>query len=225
MNSISSHYDDQYFKSRYSHSIADKDYSLLLGRYWKRVIFEDGADSVPEFRRDRVLDYGCGVGQVSSALENVVCFDPSDYAQNVLKENGRIFVENEKCIPARSFDCILCSHSLDHYPNPQHVLQRFHHYVRSSGFVVLIVPVENPWRIRLEADLDQHLYCWTSQTLANLLRGCDWKPEFGKIVCGPFGLRSISKYLGESIGIGFSSLFGSLKKWFPSLMIVGKSTR
>jgi 2-polyprenyl-3-methyl-5-hydroxy-6-metoxy-1,4-benzoquinol methylase len=58
-------YNKDYYLSHYSRVFEDKNYYELLSNYWKEVIFYRNNIN-PELA---VLDYGCGLGQVSASLK------------------------------------------------------------------------------------------------------------------------------------------------------------
>lgn len=81
-------YDQNYYKSHYGFLLTDKDYYQILSTYWKYVIFEK-LGFAPEAPELPTLDYGCGLGQVTASLKNVTFFDPSDFAVDFLRRQGR----------------------------------------------------------------------------------------------------------------------------------------
>src|SRR6266545_1856446 len=119
------HYDAQYYKAHFGHVYEDKDY-LALAEYWKYSIFTRNSLN-PDAR---ILDFGCGLGQVSAALPNSMCYDPSGYALANLKARKRAVAENPEQIPAGQFDYLISSHSLEHSSTPAEDLRRFRRFMK-----------------------------------------------------------------------------------------------
>ena len=109
-----------------------------------------------------------------------------------------------------------------HYPDPKQNLEEFKRYVHKAGFVVLILPVETNFTPTLEADSNQHLYCWTFQTITNLLLLCGWQPLRARVIYGPFLLRTLNKWLNASAAVGLSKVLGRIKKNFPSMLVLAR---
>src|SRR6266498_324831 len=146
-SSDSQYYDAQYYKDHFGYVSEGKDY-LALAEYWKYSIFTKNSLN-PDAR---ILDYGCGLGQVSAALPNTMCYDPSAYARTYLKARKRVVVDSPEQIPACQFDFLISSHSLEHSSTPAEDLRRFRRFMKPSGRLILILPIEEDWEPRLEPD-------------------------------------------------------------------------
>lgn len=214
-------YNEDYYISHYGRIFANDKYYKLLSLYWKKAIFDaNGIDS-----NLSLLDYGCGLGQVSASLENVTYFDTSEFAVKFLKERGRKIVSSIENIPQKEFDCILSSHSLEHSPTPKDDLQKFHDHVKPGGKLILILPVEVYLKQNLNPDNDRHFYCWTFQTITNLLFHCDWRPVFQNKLYGPFLLNKLGSVFSEKEAVKIASFLGNLKKNYPSIMTIAESIK
>jgi SAM-dependent methyltransferase len=215
---IASFYDESYYRGHYGAVLADPDNYRLLSLYWREVLFaQQGLDS-----RSNVLDFGSGVGQVSAALPNSICFDFNRFAQDELRRRGRAIIERREDIPRAAFDCLLSSHSLEHSPSPADDLREFRQYMKPSGRLVLVLPVEKDLRPRLQADANQHFQCWTFQTITNLLLLTGWRPTMQRAVYGPYMLRTAGKYLSDKRAVRLAMWMGSWKRGFESMLTVAE---
>jgi SAM-dependent methyltransferase len=217
-------YEEQYYKSSgYARIIEDEDYYYLLSEYWKYIIFTKRNLDPNKL----TLDYGCGLGQVSASLPNVTYFDTSNYAANFLTSKGKNVITSQGAIPDNTFDYILSSHSLEHSPTPTKDLREFHKYLKPKGKLLLIIPVETQFNSTLIPDHNQHLQCWTFQTITNLLFYCGWKPTYQSLLNYPFLLNTLSLKLKLPLtqSIRTSAWLGEFKKASPSMFIFAEKTK
>jgi 2-polyprenyl-3-methyl-5-hydroxy-6-metoxy-1,4-benzoquinol methylase len=222
MNEPTEHYDQEYFLGHYGRLINDGAYYELLARYWKKAVF-GGVNELEAIEQMRVLDYGCGTGVVTAALSNSCCFDVSPYALKFLDCKGRETIGKSSEIPRSAFDVLVCSHSLEHYTNPFDMLKGFRDYLRPSGYLVLVLPIEHNYEPTISADGDQHLYGWTFQSITNLLLLGGWRPCAAATIYGPFLLGSLGrKLLPAGLAVSFAHSLGRIKRGFASMRIVSR---
>ncbi|OKH51067.1 hypothetical protein NIES30_03080 [Phormidium tenue NIES-30] len=216
---VSHSYDQQYYDSHYGF-LLDEEYYELLSLYWKYTLFEKTGLN-PEAT---ILDYGCGLGQVSGALDNSVAFDPSDFAKQFLAKKERRSVKDQDSIPSGYFDYILSSHSLEHSSKPSEDLKCFRSYVKDNGKLVLLLPIETGLEPCLEPNNDQHFQCWTFQTITNLLWHCGWKPIFQSHIYNPFLLKTLGCRLNldQTTAVYLSAMLGRLVRSYPSQMTIAQ---
>lgn len=212
-------YDKNYYTNHYNRIVRDNNYYQLLALYWKEAIFCQN-NLNPDVA---VLDYGCGLGQVSAALANVTFFDYSEYAINFLIQQGKTAFSHVENIPKTSFDFLLSSHSLEHSITPAEDLKNFHHYVKPEGKLILILPVEVNLKPSLEPDSNQHFQCWTFQTITNLLVHCGWRPTYQNFIYGPFLLKTLGSMTSQHQAVKLAYWLSFLKKNYPSLLTIAES--
>jgi SAM-dependent methyltransferase len=211
-------YDTGYYTSHYTQILNSERYYRLLALFWRNTIFLRHGLPLDA----AVLDYGCGLGQVSAGLPRVTCFDPSEYAQRFLQRRGRSVVARPEQIPSQSFDLLLSSHSLEHSINPRDDLIAFHKYVKPEGKIVLVLPVEANQKPALARDCNLHCYSWTFQTITNLLLCCNWKPIYQSHIYGPFGLNTLGFILPAEMAIVFARSLGKLMRKFKSFLTIAQ---
>jgi SAM-dependent methyltransferase len=211
-------YDEQYYLGLYSAVINDQLTYHLLSLYWREVLFARNSLDIS----GRVLDFGSGLGQVSAALSNSVCFDFSAFALSELRKRGREVIGNREDIPRGVFDCVLSSHSLEHSPTPYQDLQEFRQYLRPGGRLVLVLPIETRVHPVLKPDWNQHLQGWTFQTITNLLSAAGWTPLTQSVIYSPYFLRTLGKRFSPELAVRGAYIFGRLRRAVPSMLTIAE---
>jgi SAM-dependent methyltransferase len=211
-------YNKNYYLTHYSRVFENKKYYELLSIYWKEAIFHRNNLNTEL----SILDYGCGLGQVSASLSKVTFFDYSEYAVNYLLQQGKNALNRIEDIPQHHFDFLLSSHSLEHSPTPAAELKNFHRYLKPEGKLILILPVEIDLKPRLEPDSNQHFQCWTFQTITNLLFHCGWRPVHQTKLYGPFLLNTLGAITSQNQSVKIAYWLSFLKKNYPSLLTIAE---
>ena len=163
-------------------------------------------------RNQRVLDVGCGRGQLGRILhEQFGCtvtgieIDPElarecvGYARVILgcAEDDQLYNNlGEK------FDVIVCGDVLEHLRDPEIPLRAFHRLLAPQGRLLISVPNVAQFRIRWmllrgrweytpEGIMDEtHLHWFTRASLDRLLTRCGWRQNAFDFTVGPdFGRR------------------------------------
>jgi len=214
------YYNESYHLEHYGSVVRDELGFRLLSLFWRHALFERSGLGL----EGKVLDFGCGVGQVSAALSDSVCFDFSQFARNELRKRHRVVVERREDIPRHVFQHILCSHCLEHSPTPYQDLQDFHEYVLPAGRLVLVLPVEVELRPALQSDWNLHLQAWTFQTITNLLVSTGWTPLSQSYVYGPFMLRTLGRRMSASHAVPIAYRLGRLVRANPSMLTIARAT-
>ena len=212
-------YNSAYYESHYGRLLGDDQYFNLRALYWKKAI-----TAVQEVSEDSlILDYGCGTGQVSMAFPNTHYYDVAEFSRELIKKRGKVVYDDVSGIPSGEFHFLLSSHSLEHSPRPYEDLQNFRRFVKPKGRLLLILPVEQDFHTTLKVDSNNHLYCWTFQTICNLLHAAGWEPLFETYIYDSFGLGTLIKLMPAPKAVSLAWKLGRLKKSFKSMMIVARN--
>jgi SAM-dependent methyltransferase len=213
------HYNAAYYEGHYGRLMQDEWYFNLRAGYWKTAL--TAVQAVPE--DSLVLDYGCGTGQVSMAFPNTHYYDIAPFSRDLIKKRGRVVYEDNAAIPPGKFDFILSSHALEHSPRPFEELQNFGRFAKPRGHLLLLLPVEHDFRPALKVDGNNHLYCWTFQTIGNLLHAAGWEPLIQTYVYDSYGLGALGKLLPAPRAVALSWQLGRMKRSFKSMMVVARN--
>jgi SAM-dependent methyltransferase len=112
---------------------------------------------IPRHAR-RVLDVGCGDGALGRALKARqpaevvgITYSPEEAARarDVLDEVVAADLESADLAQLGTFDCIVCSHVLEHLREPARVLSRLRHNLEAYGTVLIALPNTLHYRQRL----------------------------------------------------------------------------
>jgi SAM-dependent methyltransferase len=212
------HYDAAYYEGHYGRLLKGDRYFDIRALYWKAAI----TAVQPVAPNSLMLDYGCGTGQVTMAFPNTHYYDIAEFSRNLIKKRGRMVYEDVTAIPSGMFDFVLSSHALEHSPRPYEDLQNFGRLVTPKGRLLLILPVERDFRTTLKVDGNNHLFCWTFQTICNLLHAAGWEPLVQTYIYDSFGLGALSKLMPAQKAVSLSWQLGRVKRSFKSMMIVAR---
>jgi SAM-dependent methyltransferase len=115
------------------------------------------ARQVPHFDEPlRVLDYGFGLGTFLVRLprrHRISGVELSDAAARNLKRLCSLLLRSVTLyapdaladLPPATFDCICCSHVLEHVDDDLHLLVEFHRVLTDNGSLVLNLPINEVW--------------------------------------------------------------------------------
>jgi SAM-dependent methyltransferase len=131
-----------------------------------------------------VLDYGCGLGHNIALLNDAVGYDVSRFAVEFCRARGLRATDDLCDIPDGEMDVVLASHVMEHHPEPLSMLGDIKQKLKPAGTLIVAVPFERHRRQWASADLDQHLFSWTFQTLGNLLTTAGFRVDQTRYVSG-----------------------------------------
>lgn len=121
---------------------------------------------------DTVMEYGVGMGWNLRFLKcgKRIGYDLSEAGRTICEASGIEFTST-LAFPESSIDVIICSHVLEHVPDPMGTLETIWRLLVPSGLLLLNVPFEVSRNTRRYTpnDPNMHLFTWTPLTLGNLL--------------------------------------------------------
>ncbi len=176
----------------------------VVGAKLERMKFENYISPT-----DRVLDFGCGGGWILSELNCAerIGVELNSEAHECCLANGLKVYHDLESVEERDIDVVISNHCLEHVPYPIEALKGIHRLLKTSGKMILVVPIDD-WRVQEDhtgKDIDHHLHTWTPRLLANTLveagfsiKSIDvlthawfprWFEKFGKMSQALFDLR------------------------------------
>jgi len=211
-------YDHAYYESHYGRFLPDDSYYDLKARFWRKAIsalwsLEPSA---------RLLDYGCGLGQVSAGFEDCHYYDLAEFSRSFLARRGRTVYGDPSAIPRGEFDVVLSSHALEHTKNPSEQLEQFSQYAAARGVLILILPIERDLRAHFEVDTNNHLFTWTFQTITNLLHASGWQPCRQAFIYDSFLLKRLGRIMPDGMAVVWAWRLGRVFRSYRSMFIVSR---
>jgi len=157
-------YEKEYHSEKHNNLYKNNDYYLARAKiakedYFKGIVKKD----------EKVLEYGCGLGQNIFLINNCVGYDISQFALKFCREKG-IRVVNDLSGLKRygKFNVALCCQVLEHIEKPLRVLKEINAQLKEQGKLILVLPLDK-WNKPNINDTNQHLYNWNFNTITNLL--------------------------------------------------------
>lgn len=108
---------------------------------------------------NRLLDIGCGTGALGKKIKEMnkaevigITFS-KDEAELASKDLDRVLIADLNHFNpdlTGKFDCIVCSHVLEHLYDPQKLLKILHNYLTPQGILVVALPNILFWKQRLQ---------------------------------------------------------------------------
>lgn len=121
---------------------------------------------------DRLLDFGCGAGDMILALRpgEAIGVELSAHAREAAASKGVRTVERLDEVEDEWADVVISHHALEHVEHPLKEVAHLARKLRRGGRLVVVVPCDAasfPYRAE---DQDLHLYSWSASNLGNLTR-------------------------------------------------------
>jgi SAM-dependent methyltransferase len=184
----------------------------------------------------RLLDVGCGVGDLAAAFGRhgweAHGIDPSAQAVEHARAAGVDAVAgtlDDAPWPDGHFDAILFNHSLEHVDDPAAAIAAAARLLKRGGLLAIAVPNFGSWQRRLfgsawfQLDLPRHLQHFDRASLTALVTGAGLRPAaFGTATMRPSPLGSLQYAAFGSLryeGRGFRLLAWALA---PLLLLVDR---
>jgi SAM-dependent methyltransferase len=190
------YYDSTYHAQRHTSLIGDATLFNARAAVEKWLYFRD----IPEAAK--VLDFGCGIGQSIALLPEAWGWDLSSESREICRSRGISVFEELSDIPSESFDVVFSRHTLEHVPEPRRYLEDARRFARVGGELRLVLPGKERNTVTTVVDtVNLHLYCWTPQTIVNLLHVAGWHAE--SVAYTPYGgytrMLPLYRAFGESV--------------------------
>ena len=131
----------------------------------------------------RLLDIGCGTGSLGRQIKQdihceVVGITSSAVEAELAAQNiNRVVLEDLNTYDFNglgSFDCIICSHILEHLYQPQMLLERLRDHLLSGGILIVALPNVLFWKQRLQFVMGRFRYAEGGLMDNSHIRFFDW---------------------------------------------------
>jgi SAM-dependent methyltransferase len=119
-------------------------WGFLVNPFWlcRRALYQKLRAHAPQLIGS-VLDFGCGTGPYRHLLTGAIRYAGLEYdsPENRLHKRADIFYDGENIpLEEASVDAILSTQTLEHVPNPEHIVAEWARILRPGGKVLLTVP-------------------------------------------------------------------------------------
>jgi SAM-dependent methyltransferase len=176
-------------------------------------------------RPARVLDIGCGRGQLLQALRargwEVAGTELSDrsaaYARDVLRIDVQTGDVLGLCLPAAGFSAVILWHVLEHVPEPALLVREVARILRPGGVLLVAVPnfasPEARWaRARwFHLDVPRHLSHFVPRTLYDMLDAADLRPVSAGYLAPEYDFFSFVQTALNMLRLRQNTLFNVLR--------------
>jgi ubiquinone/menaquinone biosynthesis C-methylase UbiE len=134
-------------KSRKHFNSTAGEYDSSFDGKFVKVMYEPLLDELKKNTEGKLLDVGCGTGNILCELVNEKReLFGIDLSENMVKEcskrmedNAEIKVADAEHIPYKDnfFDILICNASFHHYPHPEEVLKEMKRVLKSGGRLLI----------------------------------------------------------------------------------------
>lgn len=174
---------------------------------------------IEKLEHGKILDYGCGLGYLLSAIPDSWVkygFDISKFSQNFIKNNfseinliNDLDIEQDysKQLFHQKFDVVICYHVIEHIVSPKLFLQNLTQLVKPGGYLIVGTPNVDSFaakrfkgNFRLLGD-DGHVSMFTPKSLKKLIVENNFsivKEEYPFFNTDYFNLKNILRMINPS---------------------------
>src|SRR5882724_845546 len=147
-----------------------------------------------------IMDLGCGSGALGRALKQVADREivgvthSEDEAATAASHLDRVMVRDLNSYDfsdVGEFDCIICSHVLEHLIEPAQVLSRVRLHLSANGVLLVALPNILYWKQRVKFLFGRFEYTRGGLMDSTHLRFFDWETAFSMITGA--GLKVIER--------------------------------
>ena len=181
-----------------------------------------------------VLDVGCGRGGTAALLaRRGITVDGVSWNDQEIAAASKVCRRVIYCdvsyglpeVEAETYDCVLCSHILEHIAYPQQLLCDIHRALRTQGTLVVVIPNLFFWSDRLQLLMGRweyqsfgtfdytHLRWYTRESLTRLITNYGFAPE-NFFALGWMPCPGLKYLIGTNLR---ARLNGQAAKWLPGL--------
>lgn len=169
-------YNEEYHKTKFGKWLENEDLYKLKGKVAKRNIFSYSFDE-----DSKVLEIGCGVGQITAWIKNKYAYDVNKKLYPDLEKRGFIMYKTIKEIPNDYFDEIVMSMVLEHLPDPVNMINTLKLKLKKGGKLRLALPPVNYVKLKdLNRSWDGHYFSWGFPDINYLLNRCGFEVLINK---------------------------------------------
>lgn len=147
----------------------------------------------------RVLDIGCGTGQLASYIRQQydcqivgVTYSEEEATKAALYLDQTIVCDlnNPSLTDLEKFDCVICSHVLEHLYQPQNLLNQLYNVLLPKGKLIIALPNVLHWKQRLEFLKGNFKYTEGGLMDSTHFRFFDWDTAFDLVQSSGFKVIS-----------------------------------
>ncbi len=156
--------------------------------------------------RDRILDFGCGTGNLLFYLRANGFHDLHGYdrfAASQCREPGLVIHSEDPRDLDRTFRFAMANHVLEHIPEPATVLQRLFDAISDDGSVLIRVPIASSWAFEeygadwVQLDAPRHVAIPSEQGMHDLAERLGFKVEYTRFDSGLMQFMGSESYRAD----------------------------
>lgn len=175
---ILSYYD---FPTYYSHEDQSKSLIQLVYQIIRKIsIYRKAKLFESLFKKGRILDYGCGTGNVLEEMSkrnwDITGIEPNEKARKIAnsKTYNKVFKTMDEFSETKKFDIISLFHVLEHIHDLRPTIKKLLNILKKSGSLIIAIPNHQSWDSKYYQkswaawDVPRHLYHFDSESIVSL---------------------------------------------------------